>query len=75
VAPGGEESVMASFTISLRGAELSNVLRVEAFELMKARGSSIAGSDEVENGIHHPEITDCQTVNVFVPLGPWEIGN
>jgi hypothetical protein len=41
---------------------------------MKERGSSIGGSDEVENGIRHPEIVDCQTLNVFVPLGPWATG-
>jgi len=42
---------------------------------MKQRGSSIAGSDEVENGINRPEITGCQTANIFVPLGPWATGN
>ena len=42
---------------------------------MKDRGSSIGGSDEVENGIHHPDIKMGQTGTVFVPLGPWATGN
>jgi len=43
----------------------------EAFELMKRRGSSIHGSDEVEKGLHHPQITATKQDTVFVPLGPW----
>ncbi|KIM34404.1 hypothetical protein M408DRAFT_325809 [Serendipita vermifera MAFF 305830] len=47
---------------------------LEAFQIMKNRGSSIDGSDEVENGIQHPDIVVCRTGTVFVPLGPWATG-
>ncbi|KAG8859393.1 hypothetical protein FRB91_008262 [Serendipita sp. 411] len=47
----------------------------EAFELMKKRGSSIDGGDEVEKGLHHPLLRDNQTASYFVPLGPWAIGD
>jgi hypothetical protein len=46
----------------------------EAFELMKRRGSSIEGADEVEGGLHHPHIHQNGTATYFVPLGPWATG-
>jgi hypothetical protein len=59
----------------LRGLSHRSLTRLsEAFTLMKRRGSSIGGADEVENGIRHPLITNNETKAIFVPLGPWAVG-
>lgn len=62
-------------TVAVNTSNPIYLLLSEAFEIMKERGSSISGSDEVENGILHPNIAAGQTGTVFVPLGPWARGN